>query len=63
MTHQKMIHELDHEIKNLLLENEQIILSALQNQLGPGGSMNTPNTIYVTNMHLIIKNPKGIGRQ
>jgi hypothetical protein len=46
--------KIDNEIKNLLLEKEEILLSASQNRAVPGGSINTPNAIYVTNMRVIL---------
>jgi hypothetical protein len=53
--------KIDNEIKNLLLEKEEILLSASQNRAIPGGSINTPNAIYITNMRVIFKDPKWLG--
>ena len=53
--------QIDPEIMSLLLEKEQIIASASQKRLVPGGSMHTPNAIYVTNIRVLYKDPKWFG--
>jgi hypothetical protein len=46
---------------SLLLDKEQIIASASQKRLVPGGSMHTPSAIYVTNIRVLYKDPKWLG--
>ena len=53
-------HSLDPEVKNLLMYEEEILLTATQAKGVPGGSI-TPNSIYVTNIRVIFKNPKLFG--
>lgn len=55
------IHEVDKEVKELLMEGEEILLTAKQAKGVPGGSISTPNSIYVTNIRVIFKNPKLFG--
>jgi hypothetical protein len=52
---------IDTEIKNLLMEDEVILVSASQNRIVPGGSISSPNAIYVTNMRVIFKDPRWLG--
>jgi len=49
---------IDEEIKTMLLEGEQILLVASQSQMLPGGSLFTPNTIYITDRRVFFKDPK-----
>lgn len=56
-----MSAELDPEIKSMLLEGEEILMTAEQGRLKPGGSITTPNTIYITNMRLLFKDPRLFG--
>lgn len=53
--------ELDPEIKDMLLEGEEILMTAEQGRLKPGGSITTPNTIYITNLRLLFKDPRLFG--
>ncbi len=53
--------EVDPEVRKLLMINEDILLTAKQAKGVPGGSINTPNSIYVTNARVIFKNPKLFG--
>jgi len=53
--------ELDPEIKGMLLEGEEILMTAEQGRLRPGGSITTPNTIYITNVRLLFKDPRLFG--
>lgn len=57
----RMPVELDPEIKAMLLEGEEILTTAEQGRLRPGGSITTPNTIYVTNLRLLFKDPRLFG--
>jgi hypothetical protein len=56
-----MPEELDPEIKSMLLEGEEILVTAEQGRLKPGGSITTPNKIYITNMRLLFKDPRLFG--
>ena len=42
-------HDIDPEVKRLLMDKEDILLTAKQAKGVPGGSISTPNSIYVTN--------------
>lgn len=55
------MHELDPEIKKILLPGEEVLLTASQSRAVPGGSISTPNKIYVTNRRVIFKDPKWLG--
>lgn len=52
---------IDEEIKTMLLEGEQVILVASQSQILPGGSLFTPNTVYITDRRVLFKDPKWLG--
>ncbi len=52
---------IDPEVKELLMDQEEILLTAKQAKGVPGGSISTPNSIYVTNSRVIFKNPKLFG--
>ena len=54
-------HDVDPEVIKLLMINEDILLTAKQAKGVPGGSLSTPNSIYVTNTRVIFKNPKLFG--
>lgn len=56
-----MSADLDPEIKSMLLEGEEILMTAEQGRLKPGGSITTPNKIYITNMRLLFKDPRLFG--
>jgi Bacterial PH domain len=45
-------------IDKMLTEGEQIVISADQSRMMPGGSIATPNSIYVTNKRIIFRNPR-----
>lgn len=49
------------EIESMLIPGEKIIITAKQLRLVPGGSLFTPNTIYVTNMRIFFSDPKWLG--
>ncbi len=44
---------IDEEIKTMLLEGEQVLLVASQSQILPGGSLFTPNTVYITEEYFL----------
>jgi hypothetical protein len=54
-------HEIDNEIKEMLNPGEEVLLVASQARGVPGGSLTTPNKIYVTNMRVLFKDPKFFG--
>ena len=45
-------------IDKVLTEGEQILVNADQSRMMPGGSIATPNSIYVTNKRIIFRNPR-----
>ncbi len=45
-------------IDKMLTEGEQIVINADQSRMMPGGSIATPNSIYVTNKRIIFRNPR-----
>lgn len=55
------IEELDPEIRNMLLEREEVLLTAEQARFKPGGSITTPNKVYITNMRVLFKDPRLFG--
>ena len=54
-------HEIDKEITAMLNPGEEVLLTASQARGVPGGSISTPNKIYVTNMRVLHRNPKLFG--
>jgi hypothetical protein len=55
------LHEIDKEIEKMLMKGEEVLLVASQARGIPGGSISTPNKIYVTNMRVLFKDPKLFG--
>lgn len=49
------------EIESILTTGEKILIIAKQSRLVPGGSLFTPNTIYVTNFRIIFSDPECLG--
>ncbi len=49
------------KIESILIKGEQILITAKQLRFVPGGSLFTPNTIYVTNMRIIFNDPECLG--
>ena len=45
-------------IDKMLTEDELILINAEQSRMMPGGSIATPNSIYVTNKRIIFRNPR-----
>ena len=45
-------------IDKMLTEGEQILINADQSRMMPGGSIATPNSIFVTNKRIIFRNPR-----
>jgi len=56
-----LFEEIEQDIKKMLMEGEQILFVAKQSRIKPGGSLTTPNTIYITNRRVIFRNPKLFG--
>lgn len=54
-------HEIDKEIRAILNPGEEVLLTASQARGVPGGSISTPNRIYITNMRVLFKDPKLFG--
>lgn len=50
-----MSYSIDSKVKNLLMYEEEILLTATQSKTAPGGSFTTPNSICVTNTRVIFK--------
>ena len=55
------LNEVDKEIKGILNPGEEVLLTASQARAIPGGSVSSPNKIFVTNMRVIFKDPKLFG--
>ncbi|HEX9677278.1 PH domain-containing protein [Nitrososphaera sp.] len=53
--------EIDPEVKSMFMPNEEVLLIASQGRGLPGGSITTPDKIYVTNMRVLYKDPKLFG--
>ena len=49
------------KIKHLLEPGEQVLVVARQSRWWPGGSLTTPNTVFVTDRKVIIRNPMLLG--
>ncbi len=45
-------------IDKMLTEGEKVLINADQSRMMPGGSIATPNSIYVTNKRIIFRNPR-----
>jgi hypothetical protein len=43
------------------MQGEEILLTAWQSRGVPGGSISTPNAVYVTNLRIIFKDPRLFG--
>ena len=48
-------------IRHLLAPGEQVLIVARQSRIWPGGSLITPNTVFVTDRRIIIRNPMLFG--
>jgi len=55
------MHAIDPEIKTILNPGEEVLLVAAQARGVPGGSLTTPNKVYITNMRVLFKDPKFFG--
>jgi hypothetical protein len=47
----------ENDIKELLMDQEQILFVARQSRVKPGGSLVTPNSVYITNRRIVWRNP------
>jgi len=52
--------DIDPDIRGMLLPGEQVIFIASQSKFAPGGSV-SPNSIYITNMRVLYKDPRWFG--
>lgn len=59
----KPLPESEPKIKSdtMLNEGEEVLLVANQKRIVPGGSLATPDSIYVTNRRVISRNPRWLG--
>ena len=48
-------------ITQMLMENEHVIVSGSQSRIFPGGSLLTPDSLYVTDFRVIYRNPSMLG--
>jgi len=53
--------EIDPEIKSMIMPGEEVLLVASQARAVPGGSLSTPNKVYITNLRVLYKNPRLLG--
>jgi hypothetical protein len=51
----------DPDIAGLLMPDEEIVLTASQSKLAPGGSISSPDRIYITTNRVLFKDPKIFG--
>ncbi|MCS7386883.1 MAG: PH domain-containing protein [archaeon GB-1867-005] len=56
-----MFKEIEKDIKEMLMPGEEVLFVARQSRFKPGGSLATPNAIYITNRRVIFRNPKLFG--
>jgi len=56
-----LFEEIEEDVKKMLMPGEEILFIARQSRFKPGGSLTTPNTIYVTNRRVIFRNPRLFG--
>jgi ribosomal protein L40E len=54
------LEDIDPDIRGMLLPGEQVIFIASQSKVAPGGSI-SPNSIYITNMRVLYKDPRWFG--
>ena len=55
------MEEVEKDIEELLMPEEEILFIARQSRVRPGGSLITPNSVYVTNRRILWRNPKLLG--
>ena len=55
------LEDIDPDIRGILLPGEQMIFIAMQSRVAPGGSLSAPNSIYITNMRVLFKDPRWFG--
>jgi len=56
-----MFKEIEEDVKRLLMDKEEVLFVAEQSRMRPGGSLATPNTLYITNRRVIFRNPQLFG--
>ncbi len=57
------MESIEPDVKKMLMEGEEVLFVAKQGRIVPGGSLFTPDSIYVTNRRVIWRNPKLLGLQ
>jgi len=53
--------KVEDEVKGMLMLGEEVLLIAEQERMVPGGSLFSPNKVYVTNRRIIFRNPWLLG--
>jgi hypothetical protein len=56
-----MLERMDPDIAGLLMPGEEILLVASQSKVAPGGSISSPDRIYITTTRVLFKDPKMFG--
>ncbi len=56
-----MSKEIEEDVKKVLSEGEEVLFVANQSRVMPGGSLTTPDSIYITNRRVIWRNPRMFG--
>lgn len=56
-----MLERMDPDIAGLLMPKEEILLMASQSKVAPGGSISSPDRIYITTSRVLFKDPKMFG--
>lgn len=56
-----MLERIDRDMTELLMPQEEILLVASQSKVAPGGSISSPDKIYVTTNRVLFKDPKMFG--
>jgi Bacterial PH domain len=51
----------DLEIEGMMQFDEKILMRLHQSRIRPGGSIITPNTVFITNRRIILKDPRWLG--
>ncbi|OQC13664.1 MAG: Outer membrane protein assembly factor BamB [Firmicutes bacterium ADurb.Bin080] len=54
-------YNIEEEIKEMLISGERVLFVAQQHRIKPGGSVVTPNKLYVTTHRIIFRNPYLLG--
>ena len=54
-------YNIEKDIQNVLIDGEKVIFIAQQSRIRPGGSIVTPNKLYVTTHRIMYRNPTSLG--